>query len=644
VDYSLSWSPSSTLNSWDVDWGDGNTSTGAWPGAGSVGHPTGGYAIPATYTITLSVTDLLGAIGYAQVQVEILDCTVGPPIELLGGCGASGVWYTQDAGLNWDNVSGKLTGTAVYDVKANPFTLGTDRLTIWAATADGLFSQVAAAEWTQSILPSPPGYSGITPTPVSIVCSKYAPTELYVLAYYGNVTWVYRSVDDGETWQDIRRIGSDNLVLEQATAMACGISYLGHIDETLYSFETETLGSCNGCSALRRRNSDNTWTTISTGRPAGSAVYAATDYDDRIYACGTSACVGGNKTVYGIRSSWSTGDTGVAGIYYAIQVVSGVIYCASYEAGPTYDLDKVTLSGSITDTIANPAVGWNITIFGLGQLDGSLYANFSDGADHRIYRLSGTTWTLEDTHTGGNFYGFAEFDDKLYASYSNEPYIRVRIGSEWQDDDDQITNGAYLNVVTDYDTDRQYLTAVVTANAYKRTAYGWTTMAYYSPSLGTRINMDGGDIISAYSGIGLFRLQYGNAQIPTNGRTHLLGQSADGYYIYACVLNNSGQPMLFRLSYDLSEMTGLYNPGAGTWGGVLCDPWMPERIWIFGDWGTEKVLLSEDWGDAFTDITDGTWGGSELVRPLLLSDWDSDDVIGILNDAGEVWQSIARSE
>jgi hypothetical protein len=63
ADYSRSYSATSTIEYWEIDWGDGNVSNGAWPGPGSVDHPMGGYDDVGRYKVTLTVRDILGAEG-----------------------------------------------------------------------------------------------------------------------------------------------------------------------------------------------------------------------------------------------------------------------------------------------------------------------------------------------------------------------------------------------------------------------------------------------------------------------------------------------------------------------------------------------------------------------------------------------------
>jgi hypothetical protein len=84
----------------------------------------------------------------------------------------------------------------------------------------------------------------------------------------------------------------------------------------------------------------------------------------------------------------------------------------------------------------------------------------------------------------------------------------------------------------------------------------------------------------------------------------------------------------------------IQSSGAGTWGGVAVDWFYQERLWAFGDFGAaSKVLISEDWGDNFTDVTNPAWGAGEVVRPVMPNVYDPDEVVAILNTALECWQS-----
>ncbi len=123
VEIDQSFSATSTIQTYQVDWGDGNITNGVWPPAGPISHPAGGYSLWGVYTITLRVTDLLGAYGYYAVDVNVQDC-VTPlgyvPGEPLPNLGASGVWvyctlktdrddyYTADITANppvWTNIA-----------------------------------------------------------------------------------------------------------------------------------------------------------------------------------------------------------------------------------------------------------------------------------------------------------------------------------------------------------------------------------------------------------------------------------------------------------------------------------------------------------------------------------------------------------
>ncbi len=97
IDISGSWSPTSTIASWSVDWDDGNVSNGAWPPPASVCHPLGGYALTGVYDVTLTVTDLLGETDDDIMEVVVYDCPPDPPPPLAVACGTNG------GGVVWTN-------------------------------------------------------------------------------------------------------------------------------------------------------------------------------------------------------------------------------------------------------------------------------------------------------------------------------------------------------------------------------------------------------------------------------------------------------------------------------------------------------------------------------------------------------------
>lgn len=222
VFYNLSYSPSSTIAGWEVDWDDGNTSSGVWPGAGFVAHPGGGYTHVGIYNVRVTVYDLLGVEGHDVHQVEAVDCTLPLGVELYCSTdmvGVAGIWYTSDAGGNWADRAGEvLANTPVYDLKINPHTIpapadfsgydNTEFLELWAATEKGLYKCTDGARtgqsWKRITLPSQPIHG--EPTPYAIAISKVDPLEVFILTYGlngyppGSPIWVYRTVDGGVTW------------------------------------------------------------------------------------------------------------------------------------------------------------------------------------------------------------------------------------------------------------------------------------------------------------------------------------------------------------------------------------------------------------------------------------------------------------
>lgn len=256
VDISLSWSSTSTINSWAIDWGDGNTSNGAWPPGAPIAHPAGGYSLPGTYTIELTVTDLIGATGSAETQIEIVDCTTFATIEAycsLCQVSAPAVWYTNDAGGNWADRSGQvLQNTRAYDLKINPFTIplaatdtndNTENVELMVATERGLYRATdgarTGASWKRIVLPEPALGLG-EPLPRTICYSNIDPLEVYLLVRNSanNRVWVYRTTDGCETWTTIeltKPLGTYQIANDGWTHMMHGTANSQYIFVMLYN-------------------------------------------------------------------------------------------------------------------------------------------------------------------------------------------------------------------------------------------------------------------------------------------------------------------------------------------------------------------------------------------------------------------------
>jgi len=154
LDYSQSWSPTDTIATWDVDWGDGQASNGAWPGAGSIAHPLGGYAAAGKYDVTLTLEDTIGATNTSAVQVLAQDCMdpdepeeIFPPArwantDYLGGIagGRDFVWRNPDvlgAGL-WSKVeTDQLSAAHIKDIRITRLPTGLEYM--YVARMDGIY-------------------------------------------------------------------------------------------------------------------------------------------------------------------------------------------------------------------------------------------------------------------------------------------------------------------------------------------------------------------------------------------------------------------------------------------------------------------------------------------------------------------------
>lgn len=678
VDYSNSWSPSSTINTWEVDWGDGQISNGAWPGAGSVAHPLGGYVLPGTYTITLTVTDLLGATGIATIQIEVIDCTLFP-LPLFVGCDSSGVWFSPDGGVSaWEERGGGvIDGQAVYDLKCSPFTqaiyyedgsISTDSVELWAATEIGLYKSInGGMSWSLIVLPPPSGI-GDQLTAYSIAISKISIGTVYVLAKRSDEinAWIGKTEDGGATWSyySVGGGASYPYTLEDATGASDYIH--GHKLVAIH-IGGGPLTTCwavgPGGSGARYRDALGVWHSYGTDLADNIDIMPDYPYSFPFYmiSCGDGGAAWWDRTAGGAPapSLFMTCPPGSVNLL-SFPLIGGFYWQLAGCLTGAF-ISQTTIYNVLNLGVA-PACCWDIVdIVSLPSGSGTI--RFI-GPLHDTY--SGTWFTTSCKIYGANGFVF-------YEEWSGSPGPIDSIFWSQKDLNYFVARGTkrllVRNIITGgWDEDDTLCPHTINC------AHAWANLGTHSRAIGTdygiyiyqndplKAHYEEYVMVSTLPGVkriqcvfigihsyiiamnsdGIYLIDVDGAptpfEIPSTGRTSLLDVDSKEEYVYACGLVDNF-PVVVRVGTDMVEETIIENPGAGTWAGVVCDNNLTSRVWVFGDLGTEKVLGSDDDGTTLVDVTDGTWGGSELVRPLMLSIYDPASVVAILNDANETWRS-----
>ena len=217
-DISESGSSTSTIDTFDIDWGgattEGDIVAGDWavdPLTGSINYTTLG-----TYTVTASVTDLLGETSETvEITVEIVE-----PVERdYIGTPDAGVFITDNgsdpaasnSGLSGDDLK-------LRNIRLNPHyaDLPATQQHVWACCLTGVaYSTDGAATWTLielADLGEPVNAAADTPAPVTadldqldIAFDPQDSSRVYLVRF--TVTpearaWLYVSSNYGETWEN----------------------------------------------------------------------------------------------------------------------------------------------------------------------------------------------------------------------------------------------------------------------------------------------------------------------------------------------------------------------------------------------------------------------------------------------------------
>lgn len=648
ADYSHSWSPSSTLVSWDIDWGDGNISSGAWPGTGTESHPSGGYAMPGTYVVTLTVTDMLGATAEDEVEV-----TIRPPTFAgYAGCGTSGVWYTQ-TGEVWEERAGVvLHDVPVYDLKVSPYSVvavsevypETNGVLVFAAAGtEGLFySDDGAMSWTALELP----FKDLDVR--AVLPSVVSNNEVYALAQADNIVYLLKTTDLGESWQ-VLPIG--------------------------YSIQPSTIEDDSTC-----------------GEPGGfphvpSFTYFGTHYGDfagslKSRGAGTWSAV--EDPVEGAQSCLTTPVAlpGL-GVYYVSETWLAdpgmwVTVLKYWGAGSAHVCE---LPPEVHDPVTDGFYGWRVFRVSGGVVVAGSVSWVQDSEYHSksgLFRWQGTNYIgyipfCPDDETG--YYVYCSFGGRILAG-PYEGYVtggpgvtyfwQYAYGEGWSvstvlddapdpdpspldyrkefgligvyDDTLYVTGGdgflcekpasgpwrkvrfraQYIYsygsglVATGYLTDTDYIQYIT-----KPAGGDWSLPKVVAPTpvpYSTRIlQMLTPEL--GYDQCRVWRTTYLPAiSLPDSHTSQLLAQSADGQYIYAVALSE-GQGLVVRVDYNLGELVVLttLTDVYGNAMGVVTSPYNPGELWAYGPSG---LYRSDDYGETMTALTPSV--SPAFSNPLLV--------------------------
>jgi hypothetical protein len=513
--------------------------------------------------------------------------------------------------------------------------------------------------WERVTLPDPAGGND-EPVAYAVQPSTVMPTEVYIFAFKvsTNETYVFRAIGVRRMGWSWLRVGVASLAVDHtvlSTYVAWADSFAVYDDHLWFGFGYIGGGVPPCHSGYSRKDLLGNWVDYGYAtvpvRPGRFAVY-----DGKLYGLWYDAAIDCLiQTSYGIQvyngAAWSTvnwqplgyGTTPDVSLGKCIVAVEGQgVYCVSGNIVRRY---INTIEAGATNALA-----WG-TMQGIDYFDTDLYCISESGGTYRIYRYSAGAWVQEYESVEVLSY-LVVYDDHIWCVERNQLKVKVRqVDGTWVDDDYEMSasdnataEALHVEDGVMYATARDQVPVPDVNWVYRRVeGFGWVAIhanvdanfPLYGPAIFN-------DEQHYHTGAAVVMVPlYSGLHLSTIGRTHLMAMSLDGYYIYLGLLNVANQPVICRVAYDLSGVVTLHDPLAGTWGGVAIDPNYADRLWIFGDFGAaSKLLLSEDWGITLVDMTDGGWGANEVVRPVMPSMIDPEDVIAILNTALESWRSL----
>ena len=220
VNVNVTWSvaqsrhPTGTIDTYDVDFGDGIISAvsgAAWSGAKT---GTVQYTVPGYWTASATVTDTLGIISApAKVQVQIVEDLDGLGYFYTGTTDA-GAFIVDSTGATAINTG--LTGDwlKLRALKLHPMfrSVAQGLQHLWIATAAGVaYSDDGGTSWnliTLAAMGNPTDNDGEVAADLDVIDIAFNPLDWKTIAVYraasGGPIWVYVTTDYGTTWLNYR--------------------------------------------------------------------------------------------------------------------------------------------------------------------------------------------------------------------------------------------------------------------------------------------------------------------------------------------------------------------------------------------------------------------------------------------------------
>lgn len=161
IDWDLtdSYAPGSTVSAWEIDFGDGDSDTGASIGSAAGSHT---YAAVGSYTITVSIEEGTGRNTQMTREVNVVDCSQPPDKYYYISTYGEGVWFLnrKNDATTWVERNQGLEDDALF-VNSMVMRPGQEHLSdgsheIWIATLGGVYkSENSGKSWSRVNMDDP---------------------------------------------------------------------------------------------------------------------------------------------------------------------------------------------------------------------------------------------------------------------------------------------------------------------------------------------------------------------------------------------------------------------------------------------------------------------------------------------------------